>query len=349
MQQLADAGIYLVLDVNNPQYSINRDNPAPSYNDVYLQSVFSTIDEFAKYSNTLAFFSGNEVINDKPNTVKSAPYVKATTRDMRQYIGSRGYRKIPVGYSGADVSENRMQTAHYFNCGSDDERSDFFAFNDYSWCYPSSFTQSGWDQKVKNFTGYGIPIFLSEWGCYDHGRDFEELSALMNTEMTGVYSGGLMYEYSREGNDFGIVDVTAKSDAVKEEGDFEKFKSALAMYPAPSGDGGFTSTTQAVACPTLDSVWDLGDWGESALPAIPEGAKKYMTDGAGKGPGLTGDGSQNAGGTSTGTAAPGSGEVSATASGDNGGTGRPAPPLDLSFLAVTGIVGFFTLVGTLLL
>jgi hypothetical protein len=127
---------------------------------------------------------------------------------------------------------------------------------------------------VKNFTGYGIPIFLSEWGCYDHGRDFEELSALMNTEMTGVYSGGLMYEYSREGNDFGIVDVTAKSDAVKEEGDFEKFKSALAMYPAPSGDGGFTSTTQAVACPTLDSVWDLGDWGESALPAIPEGAKK---------------------------------------------------------------------------
>jgi 1,3-beta-glucanosyltransferase GAS5 len=128
MQQLNDAGIYLVLDVNNPNYSINRDDPAPSYNDVYLQSVFATIDEFAKYHNTLAFFSGNEVINDKPETVKSAPYVKATTRDMRQYIGSRGYRKIPVGYSAADVSDNRMQTAHYFNCGSDDERSDFFAF-----------------------------------------------------------------------------------------------------------------------------------------------------------------------------------------------------------------------------
>ncbi|KAI3322409.1 glycoside hydrolase family 72 protein [Xylariaceae sp. AK1471] len=349
MQQLNDAGIYLVLDVNNPQYSINRDNPGPSYNDVYLQSVFATIDEFAKYSNTLAFFSGNEVINDIPDTVKSAPYVKATTRDMRQYIGSRNYRKIPVGYSAADVSDNRMQTAQYFNCGGDDERSDFFAFNDYSWCYPSSFTQSGWDQKVKNFTGYGLPIFLSEWGCYKNGRDFEELSALMNTEMSGVYSGGLMYEYSREGNDFGIVDLSGKSDAIKEEGDYEKFKSALAKYPAPSGDGGFTSTTQAVACPTLDSVWDLGDWGQSALPAIPEKAKKYMTDGAGKGPGLKGDGSQNAGGASTGTASPGSGEVSATASGDNGGTGRPAPPMDMSFLVVTGIVGFFTLVGTLLL
>lgn len=128
MQALNDAGIYLVLDVNNPSYSINRDEPAPSYNDVYLQSIFATIDEFSKYDNTLAFFSGNEVINDKPESVKAAPYVKATTRDMRQYIGSRGYRKIPVGYSAADVSQNRMQTAAYFNCGTDDERSDFFAF-----------------------------------------------------------------------------------------------------------------------------------------------------------------------------------------------------------------------------
>lgn len=128
MQELNDAGIYLVLDVNNPSYSINRDDPAPSYNDVYLQSVFATIDEFVKYDNTLAFFSGNEVINDKPESVKAAPYVKATTRDMRQYIGSRNYRKVPVGYSAADVSQNRQQTADYFNCGTEDERSDFFAF-----------------------------------------------------------------------------------------------------------------------------------------------------------------------------------------------------------------------------
>jgi hypothetical protein len=105
----------------------------------------------------LAFFSGNEVINDD-TTTDCAPYVKAVTRDMRQYIGSRGYRQIPVGYSAADVDSNRLEMAEYMNCGSDDERSDFFAFNDYSWCDPSSFQISGWDQKVKNFTAYGIPI-----------------------------------------------------------------------------------------------------------------------------------------------------------------------------------------------
>ncbi|KAI0144111.1 glycoside hydrolase family 72 protein [Hypoxylon sp. NC0597] len=348
MQALSDAGIYLVLDVNNPQYSINRYKPAPSYNDVYLQSVFATIDEFAKYDNTLAFFSGNEVINDNPESVKSAPYVKATTRDMRQYIGSRGYRKIPVGYSAADVSSNRMQTAYYFNCGTDDERSDFFAFNDYSWCAPSSFEQSGWDQKVKNFTGYGLPIFLSEWGCITNSRDFEELSALMSDQMSSVYSGGLMYEYSREGNGYGIVELSGDSDSVKEDPEFANFQSALKKYPAPSGDGGFTKTTTSVACPTVDDIWDLDEWGPSNLPAIPEGAVKYMSQGAGTGPGLKGDGSQNAGGTSTGTASPGSGSVTATASGHNG-SGRPAPPMDMSVFAIAGVVGAFTLVGTLLL
>lgn len=73
-----------------------------------------------------------------------------------------------------------------------------------------------------------------------------------------------------------------------------------------------------------------------------------MSQKAGVGPGLKGDGSQNAGGTSTGTAAPGSGSVTATASPHNGG-GRPAPPMDMSALVLTGVVGAFTLVGTLLL
>ncbi|KAK0356644.1 1,3-beta-glucanosyltransferase [Friedmanniomyces endolithicus] len=82
MAALAAAGIYLALDVNTPHYAINRADPAPSYNSEYLQSVFATIDAFAKYDNTLLFFSGNEVINDD-NTTNCAPYVKAVTRDMK--------------------------------------------------------------------------------------------------------------------------------------------------------------------------------------------------------------------------------------------------------------------------
>lgn len=53
MKLLDDAGIYLALDVNTPKASLNRENIDSlhaSYNDVYLQSVFATIDTFSKYS-----------------------------------------------------------------------------------------------------------------------------------------------------------------------------------------------------------------------------------------------------------------------------------------------------------
>lgn len=83
-----------------------------------------------------------------------------------------GYRQIPVGYSAADVESNRYDMAQYMNCGMQDQRSDFFAFNDYSWCDPSSYTTSGWDQKVKQYSSYSIPLFLSEYGCITNTRKF---------------------------------------------------------------------------------------------------------------------------------------------------------------------------------
>ncbi|KAI9711637.1 MAG: beta-glucanosyltransferase [Chrysothrix sp. TS-e1954] len=312
MSELSDAGIYLALDVNNAKYSINRADPGPSYNNVYLQSVFATIDAFAKYDNTLLYFSGNEVINNAQNS-DCAPYIKAVTRDMKQYIGSQGYRSIPVGYSAADVSKNRFQTAEYMNCGSDDERSDFFSFNDYSYCPPSSYQQSGWSSKVQQYASYSIPLFLSEYGCnHVTPRSFQEVSALYNSEMTGVYSGGLVYEYSEESDNphFGLVNINGNSISTKT--DFNNLMKEMKSNPAPSGDGGAKKNGSPSKCPPKGPNWNVPN---DALPAIPAPAKKHMTQGAGKGPGLTGDGSQNAGTQSSGTATPGSGAVTSSKSG----------------------------------
>lgn len=309
MAALADAGIYLVLDTDTSKYSLNRDDPSESYNSVYLQSVFATITAFQNYTNTLAFLSGNEVINDVNNT-NCAPYVKAVVRDMKQYIGSQGYRAIPVGYSAADVSQNQEILADYLNCGTDDQRSDFYAINDYSWCDPSSFTTSGWDTLVTNYTGYGIPLFMSEYGCITNNRTFEEVSALYNTEMTGVFSGGLVYEYSEEGNGYGLV--TISGDTVTPNADYTYLSSAYAKQTNPSGSGGASSTSASTTCPTSSSEWDVTN---DDLPAIPSAAEVYMTKGAGTGPGLDGAGSQDAGDAeneSTGTATAGSGTVTST-------------------------------------
>ncbi|TKA80755.1 hypothetical protein B0A55_02695 [Friedmanniomyces simplex] len=320
MAALAAAGIYLALDVNTPKYSLNRGDPGPSYNADYLQSIFATIDAFAKYDNTLLFFSGNEVINSDNNT-NCAPYVKAVNRDMKQYIGSRGYRSIPVGYSAADVESNRYEMATYMNCGTDDQRSDFFAFNDYSWCDPSSYQQSGWDQKVAQYGNYSIPLFLSEYGCIKGPRTFEEVASLYGTEMTPVYSGGLVYEYSEEGNGYGLVTISGSS--VTEESDFQNLASEFSKNQ-PSGDGGYKSSGTPSTCPAHSNTWEVTAFTGDELPAIPSGAAAYMKSGAGKGPGLSGTGSQNAGGASTGTATPGSGSVTAVASSGSGGSGAAA-------------------------
>ena len=92
----------------------------------------------------------------------------------------------------------------------------------------------------------------------------------MSEDMTGVYSGGLMYEYSLEENKYGIVKING--DSIEEKPEFAKMASAYKKYTAPTGNGGFASTTNSVSCPTTDSSWDLGDWGASALPAMPSDA-----------------------------------------------------------------------------
>lgn len=312
MHALSAAGIYLVLDVNTPLYSLNRDDPGESYNPTYLQSVFATIDAFAGYSNTLAFFSGNEVIN-APSTTQSAPYIKAVTRDMRQYIGERGYRQIPVGYSAADVDQNQYWMAQYMDCGDEAERSDFYAINNYEWCDPSSFDQSGWDTLVDQYKNYSIPLFLSEYGCIKGTRTFAETAGLYQPDMTVAFSGGLVYQYSEEADNpgFGVVNIKGNSVSPITQ-QFNDLKSELAKTPNPSGDGGYVSNNPPQECPGQGQYWNTKPFIGSALPATPAGAVKYFKSGAGKGPGLTGTGSQTAPGGSTVTAGSGAGQVSAT-------------------------------------
>ncbi|BCS29942.1 1,3-beta-glucanosyltransferase gel1 [Aspergillus puulaauensis] len=346
MNALADAGIHLVLDVNTPKYSINRKSPDVSYNDKYLQFIFATVDKFVKYKNTLAFFSGNEVINDGPSSI-TAPYVKAVTRDLRNYMSARDYRQVPVGYSAADVDTNRREMAEYMNCGTKEERSDFFAFNDYSWCSPSSFSKSGWDAKVKNFTGYGLPLFLSEYGCNTNTRDFGEVEALYSTKMTGVYSGGLVYEYSQEPSNYGLVKI--KNNDLSDLKDFDALKSAFKKTNNPEGDGGYNKTGGANPCPARNAPnWNVDS--EDTLPAMPEPAKKYFEDGAGDGPGFKGSGSQTSGTPSSSNTTDGEGNtVDGSVNTQNSGSGDDdegaAAGLQISPVFVGMVTIFSSLVG----
>ncbi|KAG7697633.1 hypothetical protein KL930_000312 [Ogataea haglerorum] len=278
MEKLADAGIYLILDVTTPGTSISRSDPNCSYNADFLQNIFATVDAFANYTNVLGFFAGNEVVNNE-DVLFTAPYIKATVRDLKKYIKARDYRQIPVGYSAADVASVRLELAEYLNCGNDSTaRIDMLGINDYSWCGHSSFTQSGYSEKVKMYSGFSVPMFLSEYGCNTQGtREFTEVASIYSTQMSSVFSGGLVYEYSQEDSDYGLVKIDG--DSVSPLEDYNNLRSMLNSTSDPQGTGGYSTSYKPSKCPT--------DWNFTiTVPDTPEDAQTYFDNGAGAGYGF---------------------------------------------------------------
>jgi len=203
MQLLQDAGIYVVSDLSEPQTSINRDNP--QWDDALYARYTSVVDALAGYSNVLGFFAGNEVSNQKNNTAASA-YVKAAVRDVKAYIKQKKYRDIPVGYATNDDADIRLDLAKYFNCNSQEEGVDFWGYNIYSWCGDSSYTKSGYDVRTAEFANYSVPAFFAEYGCNQvQPRQFTDVKALYGDTMTKVWSGGIVYMYYQEANDYGML------------------------------------------------------------------------------------------------------------------------------------------------
>lgn len=206
MGLLQKAGIYVVSDLSEPATSINRDDP--QWNTELFDRYKGVVDELSKYSNVIGFFAGNEVSNSANNTGASA-YVKAAVRDTKKYIKDNSKRWLGVGYAANDDKDIRAEIADYFNCGKSEESIDFWGYNIYSWCGQSSMQKSGYDQQVQFFKNFSVPVFFAEYGCNEPGgaknRIWQETTALYSDEMTGVFSGGIVYMYFQEENDYGML------------------------------------------------------------------------------------------------------------------------------------------------
>lgn len=216
MTMLAGAGIYLVLDVNTPlpNEHIYDMEPWTTYTPAYIKHVYEVIEVFSPYDNLLAFLAGNEIVHTKGSELVSPKYIKAVTRDMKAYISHQIPRSIPVGYSNADHVEFRTSLSEYLACG-EIGWVDFFAINSYQWCGNNTFQGSGYDTLVEDYKNYSLPIFFSEYGCnLVRPRLFQETAALYSDQMTGVFSGGLIYEFTQEPADYGIVKVSNGEDCV---------------------------------------------------------------------------------------------------------------------------------------
>lgn len=240
MTMLASAGIYLILDVNSPLINqhLNRYEPWTTYNPIYLEHVFKLIAQFIPYNNTLGFIAGNEIINDKRSAQRSPPYIKQLVGDMKGYIKAHSPRAIPVGYSAADDLKYRVSLSKYLECedkGTHDSSVDFYGVNSYQWCGDQDFQSSGYDKLVDAYKDYSKPVFFSEFGCNEvTPRKFGEIPTLYSDRMYHTFSGGLVYEFTQEVNNYGLVSVNEETGDVYLLEDFEALKNQYKQTPHPT-------------------------------------------------------------------------------------------------------------------
>lgn len=263
MQTLASAGIYVISDLSAPGESINR--ATPTWNDDLYTRYTAVIDDLQQYTNVLGFFAGNEVSNNASNTDASA-FVKAAVRDMKAYIKQKNYRTIGVGYATNDDADIRVNLADYFDCGSPADSIDFWGYNIYSWCGNSTYEESGYQARTQEFSSYNVPAFFAEYGCNTvQPRTFSEVLALYGDQMTPVWSGGIVYEWFQEANDYGLVSIDGST--ASKLPDYTALSIQLAAI-SPSGVNSASynpTNTAAQACPTVDASWGAA----SALPPTP--------------------------------------------------------------------------------
>ncbi|KAL2143459.1 hypothetical protein VTI28DRAFT_10446 [Corynascus sepedonium] len=282
------AGMYIVLDVNSPLVgdSLTSFNPWESYYAAYLNRTFAVVEAFKDYPNTLAFFSGNEVINDEQSGADVPPYMRAVTRDLKNYVKNHASRPIPVGYSAADVRDILFDSYNYFECsleGDKDDMSkgDLFALNSYSWCGESSFKEASYDDLVSGFEGTNVPIFFSEFGCNDISpRIFQEVGTIYGSEMTGVFSGGVVYEYTQEKNNYGLVSMNEDGSAklMPDFRNLEKQYSKLDFATIQGQKPPSKSNSKPPVCSTKLITTDSFN-NNFTLPVPPPGAQKIIDDG----------------------------------------------------------------------
>ncbi|KAL6941814.1 hypothetical protein ACO0RG_002952 [Hanseniaspora osmophila] len=282
---LNNAGIYVLLDVNGPLYgeNLDRSNPSGTYDSTYLTRVFKFLENFKNYPNVLGFFSGNEVINDQDDYAYiDPPYIRAVQRDIRQYLSahppSNRSSTIPIGYSAADNDDIRLPSYQYLQCNSLDGKTvdtdlaesalEFYGINSYAWGNDATWTTSGYNILNETFGKYlGRPIFFSEFGSI---AQTPRTNGLLNT-----FSGGLVYEYSSEANNYGLVSVDSDDGSVTYQDDFvnlQKQYASLKLQPTKEADLEAPETsTEIIQCVPTAVTSEYASFGVQnfSIPAQP--------------------------------------------------------------------------------
>lgn len=199
MTELANAGIYVLIDLMTPGFTLSTTNPV--WNDVLYNHYTSVVDGMHSYSNLLGFGIRDDVANGIGANA-SGPYVKAAVRDVKAHIRRKNYRTIPVGYvSSRPALSTKGTVSDYLICGNQSETIDFWGLNMIPYGNISNYAN-----KIPS--NYSVPIFMASYGwlSFYNGstafnrkgeflvRPFSDISILFGA-MSSIWSGGLIYQF----------------------------------------------------------------------------------------------------------------------------------------------------------
>jgi hypothetical protein len=209
MKLLQDAGIYVLIALNGdhssaPHGFIDGSSRILSHDYEMMDYYTSIIDSFQRYPNTLGFFV--RIGHKSMSGINTIPTWKATVRNMKEYIATKNYRKIPIGATASD--HNRMRVADYMNCGERNNSIDFFGIN-----RPSDETScadiSSWFDEgiVDEYREFSIPTYFKA-GCLNDLRgNFDEIPIIYSNTSSSVFSGAIVNAWTdfitSHGGDFG--------------------------------------------------------------------------------------------------------------------------------------------------
>jgi 1,3-beta-glucanosyltransferase GAS1 len=145
----------------------------------------------------------------------------------------------------------------------------------------------------KNASGYSIPIFMSETGCNTPApRLFQDQAAILGPEMSGTWSGTIIYEWIQEANNYGLISYGPPTDPTQTGGnvmdgftragtptpispDFENLSSQWAtLNPTGVMMKNYEATETPPPCPAYTSgMWEVS--GNAPLPTLGQTGTKY--------------------------------------------------------------------------
>jgi hypothetical protein len=84
--------------------------------------------------------------------------------------------------------------------------------------------------------------------------------------MTDVFSGGIVYMYHQEANDYGLVKISKNGDAVKQKDFAQLQKKANAARPQGVEESDYKPSGKAATCPSQSKTWKVN----ALLPPTPD-------------------------------------------------------------------------------